>query len=143
MGFQLTIRDMNRLTGVHPDLVQVIQYAAAHSEQLFIVTEGVRSLEHQKELVAAGKSQTMKSRHIKESNACRMGCAVDLAVWEDRDADKVVDADEISWKFPQYKALADVMKASGEALGIPIEWGGGWVTLKDGPHFQLPWAAYP
>ncbi|HGC3467746.1 TPA: M15 family metallopeptidase, partial [Escherichia coli] len=22
-------------------------------------------------------------------------------------------------------------------LGIAIEWGGDWKTLKDGPHFQL------
>ncbi|WP_404842381.1 M15 family metallopeptidase [Citrobacter sp. S-77] len=22
-------------------------------------------------------------------------------------------------------------------MGTPIEWGGDWRTLKDGPHFQL------
>ncbi|HCB7677349.1 TPA: M15 family metallopeptidase, partial [Escherichia coli] len=26
---------------------------------------------------------------------------------------------------------------------IPVEWGGDWKTLKDGPHFQLPHGAYP
>ena len=25
----------------------------------------------------------------------------------------------------------------------PVEWGGDWKTLKDGPHFQLPHGAYP
>lgn len=143
MGFQLSLKDIKRLDGVHPDLVRVFELAAAKSPQQFVVTEGVRSLERQKELFTAGKSKTMRSRHIPDSNACRKGCAGDLAIWEDRDADKVVDADEISWKFPLYQALADVVKEAADELGIPIEWGGDWTSFKDGPHFQLPWSAYP
>ena len=136
MTFVLPEKSIQRLTGVHPVLVRVVMATAARSEQNFVVTEGVRTYARQKELFAAGKSQTMRSRHL-------TGHAVDLAIWEDRDADKVVDADEISWKFPQYKALADVVKAAAAELGIPIEWGGDWVSLKDGPHFQLPWSEYP
>lgn len=34
------------------------------------------------------------------------------------------------------------MQAS-EATGIPVEWGGNWEGLRDGPHFQLPWKHYP
>ena len=136
MTFVLPEKSIQRLTGVHPVLVRLVMATAARSEQNFVVTEGVRSYERQKELLAAGKSQTMRSRHL-------TGHAVDLAIWEDRDADKVVDADEISWKFPQYKALADVVKQTAADLGIPIEWGGDWISLKDGPHFQLPWAEYP
>lgn len=30
-----------------------------------------------------------------------------------------------------------------QELNIPVEWGGDWKTLKDGPHFQLPHGAYP
>ena len=30
------------------------------------------------------------------------------------------------------------MKACAADLGVPLEWGGDWKTLKDGPHFQLP-----
>jgi peptidoglycan LD-endopeptidase CwlK len=142
-GFQLSLRDIGRLTGVHPDLVRVIELTAARSTILFVVTEGVRAHSRQVELVKAGKSKTMRSRHLPESNACKQSCAVDLAVWEDRDNDKVVDVDEISWKFPQYKALADVVKAAADELGIEIEWGGDWSTFKDGPHFQLPWSSYP
>lgn len=142
-GFQLSVRDITRLKGVHPDLVKVIHAAAARSGQLFVVTEGVRTLAKQKEYVAAGSSNTMRSRHLPESNACRMACAVDLAIWEDRDADKVVDADEISWKFPLYQALAQVVKEAAASEGVPIEWGGDWKSPKDGPHFQLPWSAYP
>ena len=143
MGFQLSVKDITRLNGVHPDLVRVIELAAARSPIQFVVTEGVRSKARQVELVNAGKSKTMRSRHLPESNACKQSCAVDLAVWEDRDADKVVDTDEISWKFPQYKQLADAVKAAAAELGIEVEWGGDWTSLKDGPHFQLPWGSYP
>ena len=108
----------------------------APDDKGFVVTEGLRTLERQKELLATGKSQTLKSRHL-------TGHAVDLAVWYDKDLDKVLDADEISWKFPDYKALSEVVKAAAEQLGIPIEWGGDWVSFKDGPHFQLPFASYP
>lgn len=134
----LNERSEKNLVGVHPQLVRVVRRAAetCTDEHGFVVTEGVRTLAKQKEYFAAGKSQTMKTRHL-------TGHAVDLAVWEDRDLDKVVDADEISWKFPAYKALSDLMKEAAAELGIPIEWGGDWVSFKDGPHYQLPWTAYP
>ena len=35
------------------------------------------------------------------------------------------------------------MKASADALGIDIEWGGDWESFKDWGHFQLPWDEYP
>lgn len=134
----LNPRSEKNLFGVHPQLVRIVRLAADMSldDKGFVVTEGLRTLERQKELLATGKSQTLKSRHL-------TGHAVDLAVWYDKDLDKVLDADEISWKFPDYKALSEVVKAAAEQLGIPIEWGGDWVSFKDGPHFQLPFASYP
>ncbi len=142
-GFRLSARDLTRLAGVHPDLVRVVERAAETAELLFIVVEGVRSPKRQSELMATGKAQTLRSRHLRESNACGMACAVDLAVWEDRDADRIVDADELSWKFPYYQTLARTMKLAAQDVGVPIEWGGDWTSLKDGPHFQLPWFVYP
>lgn len=143
IGFQLSVRDITRLNRVHPDLVKVIHAAAARSPILFVVTEGERTKAVQQEYYRTGKSKTMRSRHLPESNVCKLSCAVDLAVWEDRDADKVVDVDEISWKFPHYQALAQVVKEAAVSVGVPIEWGGDWASFKDGPHFQLPWSAYP
>ena len=58
-------------------------------------------------------------------------------------ADKVVDADELSWKFQHYQELADKMKQAAESLGIEIKWGGDWTTFKDGPHFELDKKIYP
>jgi peptidoglycan L-alanyl-D-glutamate endopeptidase CwlK len=124
---ELDERSLKRLDGVHEDLVKVVKLAIDLSPNTFVVTEGLRSVERQKQLVAAGASQTMRSRHL-------TGHAVDLAV-------KV--GDEIRWDWPLYSALADIMDVAAHQLDVPLEWGGEWRSLKDGPHFQLPWADYP
>lgn len=120
-------RSRKRLEGVHPDLVAVVLGTAQITEVDFIVTEGLRSKERQEQLVRAGASKTLKSRHL-------TGHAVDLAA-------KV--GDEVRWDWPLYHKLASAMKDSAATLGIEIEWGGDWKSFPDGPHFQLPWATYP
>lgn len=128
----LNPKSVERLASAHFDLQRVIYRAAEISPLEFIVTEAVRTLEKQKALVAAGASQTMRSRHL--PNADGDACAVDLAV---------VVGGEIRWDWPLYKRLADAVKEAAQTEGVPIEWGGDWLTLRDGPHFQLPWAKYP
>jgi peptidoglycan L-alanyl-D-glutamate endopeptidase CwlK len=123
----LDARSLKRLEGVHDDLVKVVKLAFDLSPNVFIVTEGLRTLERQKQLLAAGASQTLRSRHL-------TGHAVDLAV-------KV--GDEVRWDWPLYRALAVVMKDAANQLEIPLEWGGDWKSLVDGPHYQLPWKEYP
>ena len=124
---KLNARSEERLKGVHPDLVKIIRKAAEITPVDFIVTEGLRTVERQKQLVAAGASKTMKSRHI-------TGHAVDLAV--------VVEG-EVRWDWPLYAKLSKTVKEAAAKVGIPIEWGGDWRTFKDGPHFQLPSKQYP
>lgn len=119
-------RSLKRLEGVHPDLIKVIQKAAEITTVDFIVTEGLRSLERQKKLLAAGASQTLKSRHL-------TGHAVDLAVKVDG---------EVRWDWPLYDKLAVIVKEAAEQVEVPLEWGGDW-KWRDGPHYQLPWKDYP
>jgi peptidoglycan L-alanyl-D-glutamate endopeptidase CwlK len=143
-----------RLTGVHPDLVRVVQRAAAGGA-LFRVVEGVRSLERQRDLVASGASQTMNSRHL-------TGHAIDIAPI----ADGVV-----SWNWTHFFPLADAVADAAVTEGVTLIWGGAWGGLVqdwpqgssraaqaayvaerraagrkpflDGPHFELPAAVYP
>lgn len=134
---ELDARSTQRLTGVHPHLVNVVRRAFAGinadaSGLSFIVTEGPRALTRQAELVKAGASQTMKSRHIPGPDGYAK--AVDLAA--------TVNG-EVRWDWPLYARLAVAMKAAAKELGVPLEWGGDWKTLKDGPHFQLPYGDYP
>ena len=138
---ELNERSKQMLKGVHPDLVRVILRAALNTpdgpeEDSWVITEGPRTLERQKQLFASGASLTMNSRHLK-------GDAVDLAIWEDRDHDKVVDVDELSWKFPKYKALSEIVLAAAKELNIPVVWGGSWKSIVDGPHFELDRRFYP
>ena len=123
----LTARCGQRLAGVHPDLVRVVERAAKDGTK-FRVIEGLRSMDRQAELVRAGKSQTMRSRHL-------TGHAVDLAALD--------EAGRVTWARPAYEALASQVKAAAAAEGVPVEWGGDWRSFFDGPHFQLPWSAYP
>lgn len=118
--FKLSQRSIDRLNGVHPDLVSVVKHAIERSEVDFMVTEGLRTKERQKELVAAGASKTMNSRHI-------TGHAVDLAAY----------VNGIRWDWPLYEKIAKAMKQAAYELNIKIEWGGDWKSFKDGPHFQL------
>lgn len=134
MGYQLGAKSLSKLEGVHPDLVKVVKRAIEISDIDFTVTEGVRTMERQKELVAAGASKTMKGRHIPGNNKCGMSCAVDLAA---------VVAGKVDWSWPLYPKIASAMKAAAKELGVPIEWGGDWKSFKDGPHYQLPWSEYP
>lgn len=130
-------RSMRRLVGVHPALVSVVLKAAELADdETFVVTEGPRTYDRQLELFKAKKSKTMNSRHL-------TGHAVDLACWFDKDADKVVDANELSWKFADYQNLAAVVKDAASRLGVQIVWGGDWTTFKDGPHFELDRKVYP
>jgi peptidoglycan L-alanyl-D-glutamate endopeptidase CwlK len=131
----LNTTSMARLRGVHPDLVRVVLRCAADwkdKDTGFIVTCGVRTLEEQKVLVAKGASKTLRSRHIPAKNG--YGHAVDLAA---------TIQGQVRWDWPLYDKLAKAMKAAAKAEKVPLEWGGDWVSFRDGPHFQLPWASYP
>lgn len=125
--FVFSKRSLNNLKGVHPDLVKVVERALELTEVDFVVVEGIRTLEKQRQYVEAGASKTMNSRHL-------TGHAVDLIAWVDR---------TVNWDLVNYERIASAMKEAGRELGIPVEWGGDWKTFKDGPHFQLPWKEYP
>lgn len=127
MTFALSQKSVDRLAGVHPKLVAVVNLAITISPVDFAVLEGLRTIERQKSLVAAGASKTMRSRHL-------TGHAVDLGA--------IVDG-QVLWDWALYPRIADAVKEAARQLGTPIEWGGDWKSFKDGPHFQLPWREYP
>ena len=125
--FKLSRRSLARLEGVHPDLVAIVKRAIEITPVDFGVSEGLRTIQRQRELLASGATTTMNSRHL-------TGHAVDLVAYV---------GSEVRWDWPLYDKIAGAMKEAANEQDTPIEWGGDWHSFKDGPHFQLPWKQYP
>jgi peptidoglycan L-alanyl-D-glutamate endopeptidase CwlK len=154
MSFGLSQRSLNKLDGVHPDMVAVVQRAIELTDVDFGVTYGVRTLEEQKELYNSGRSQTMKSKHLIQDDG--YAYAVDLVAYF---------GSNVSWELNVYDNICDAMKEAAKELGVAIKWGAAWsegdirsypgssedammayVDLRrsqgrrpfiDGPHFEL------
>lgn len=143
MGYVLGLRSKLKLRGIHPHLVKVVNRAIELSTTDFTVNEGLRTLARQRELVKAGASKTLKSRHIH-------GYAVDLYPYV---------GGKVRTDWPLFFPIADAMKKASTELLIPVRWGGSWKLLSemtlpitaeelhrsfpDGPHFELPSLRYP
>ena len=147
MDYRLGKRSKERLQGVDPRMVRVVERAISISEQDFSVICGLRTIEEQKALVAKGASQTMKSKHLE-------GLAVDLMAWVDGGR----------WELNLYDEIADAMRRAAIEEGVTIRWGAAWhktlnewdgsaedlmneyIDLRrsqgrrpfiDGPHFEI------
>ena len=127
MNFILSQRSVDKLRGVHPDLVRVVHRAIQLTPIDFAITCGTRSQEEQRKLVAEGKSRTMNSRHL-------TGHAVDFVALIDGRA---------SWDMKYYQQIAQAFKHAALELGIAIVWGGDWAKFRDGPHIELDRRVYP
>ncbi len=127
MAFSLGAASRANLLGVHPDLVRVVRRYLEIGPVDIRVTEGLRTLARQRQLVAAGASRTLNSRHL-------TGHAVDVCAW-------VAGRPDYSW--PITRRIADGMKQAAKLEGVAVQWGGDWRTFKDGPHWELDRKAYP
>jgi peptidoglycan L-alanyl-D-glutamate endopeptidase CwlK len=110
MTFALSRRSRDRLVGVAPELVAVVERAILLTKVDFGVTEGVRTLERQREMVAKGASQTMDSKHV-------IGRAVDLVAYV---------GPRISWELSLYNEVAEAMRTAAVLNSVPLRWGGAW-----------------
>jgi peptidoglycan L-alanyl-D-glutamate endopeptidase CwlK len=126
MSFSLSRRSLDRLVGVHPDLVGVVVRAIEITAIDFAVIEGVRTRARQAELVRSGASQTMHSRHL-------TGHAVDLA--------PVVEG-AISWHWGHFWPLAAAMRDAARERGVRLVWGGTWGVITDVGDLQSAQAEY-
>jgi peptidoglycan L-alanyl-D-glutamate endopeptidase CwlK len=147
MTYQLGKRSKDRLLGVDPRMVAVVEKAITISEQDFSVICGLRTVQEQEALVAKGASQTMKSKHLE-------GLAVDLMAYIDGGR----------WELNLYDEIADAIRKAAIELGVNVRWGAAWhktlnewdgtaedlmneyIDLRrsqgrrpfiDGPHFEI------
>lgn len=119
-------RSLNNLYGVHPQLIRVVYRALELSPVDFGITEGLRTEERQQQLIAEGKSWTMRSYHLPRFGD-KYGRAIDIVCYVDGD---------VTWDFDLYRDVADAFDKAAQEIGVVITWGGHWKS-KDGPHFQL------
>ena len=115
MAFRLSQRSLDKLDGVHPEMVATVQKAIELTDVDFGVTYGVRTLEAQKELVASGRSQTMKSKHLIQGDG--YSHAVDLVAYF---------GSNVSWELNVYDNICDDMAEAARQIGCAIKWGAAW-----------------
>lgn len=126
-------RSLRNLKGIHPDLRRVMDRALKDSPIDFVVIDGLRTIERQRQLVAAGASKTMNSRHL-------TGHAVDLVPLLDLDRDGKIETEEM-FNVPLMQQLHQYIEAAFNAENVKFEWGGDWGW--DFPHYELDRRVYP
>lgn len=154
MAFKLSNRSLGKLEGVHPNMVNTVKRAIELTKVDFGVTYGVRTLEEQEKLYKAGRSQTMKSKHLIQDSG--YSHAVDLVAY---------DGSNVVWELNVYDDICDAMAEAAKEVGAAVKWGAAWsegdirsykgtaedamnayVDLRrsqgrrpfiDGPHFEL------
>lgn len=110
MAFKLSQRSLSRLEGVKPELVTVVKRAIELTTVDFGVTQGLRTIEQQREYVRTGKSKTMNSKHL-------TGDAVDVVAYIGGD---------ISWELNLYDNIADAFAAAARECDVKLRWGAAW-----------------
>lgn len=128
-------RSLKNMAGIHPDMRRVLDRALKDSPIDFVVIEGLRTKERQKQLVAAGASTTMNSRHI-------TGHAVDICPLLDLDKDGKIETEEM-FSWPLMAKLNAHIAAAAAAEKVPLTWGGLWKSFPDAPHYELDRSVYP
>ena len=122
-SFRFSKRSQACLKTLHPELQRVARQAIKISRVDFTIISARRSLAEQRKLVEAGKSQTMRSRHLK-------GEALDFVPLHPTTGKGVFD------RGLAIEVAAAFMDA-GQALGCPVKWGGMWQNFEDIPHIEM------
>lgn len=138
--YRLSEQSQARLADVHPNLVSCVHRAMSYQIMDFMVAEGARSLQRQKKLVEDGKSRTMLSKHLIQSDG--YAHAVDLYPYP-VDMAKVHKGDPR--EIFRFGVLSGMMLRAAQELKVEIingaDWDGDGQTLDhtffDAPHFQL------
>jgi peptidoglycan LD-endopeptidase CwlK len=137
--YVLGTKSREKLKGVHPKLVAVVERAIEITTQDFRVDCGVRTLAEQKALYAQGRTKpgkivtwTLKSRHLPAPD--KYGHAVDLVPVP------------VDWNnLAAFDAVAKAMLTAAKELNTSIRWGADWDMdgkprekgESDSPHFEL------
>lgn len=159
--FVLSQKSLDKLEGVHPNLVNFLKELILISPYDFKITAGVRTAEEQNKLYQQGRTTKsikvtkvdgykQKSNHQRKFDG--LGYAADIGVLVkenvkvkvkengkeiEKEVEKLVYKG--SWKdFHYYQDIYNTAKNAGLLEKYGIEWGGNcWKSFKDAPHWQI------
>ncbi len=133
-------QSLSKLKSVNPNLVEIIKEAIQSTSIPFIITEGVRTTERQKELYAQGRTAPgqivtncdgvkVKSNHQPKENG--YGHAVDLYPYINGSI-RIHEA----YVPESLQIIAEHIQTTAQKMNLYIIWGGDW-EMKDYSHFEL------
>lgn len=131
-NFKLSQTSIDRMDGVHPDLVRVIQDAINFSIVDFGISSGVRTRKEQEEMFERGRTPTMKSKHLIHTDG--FGHAVDIYC--------LTEDGKVTWSEGYYRKAAQAIFASAIKWGVQIKAGALFQSYFDGPHIELNGSFY-
>jgi peptidoglycan LD-endopeptidase CwlK len=124
VNFLFGDRSEGLLANLHPALVGVLRLALSYDEMDFTVLETLRTMTQEVANVAAGRSQTLNSKHLPGKDG--KARAADCAPWP------------IEWKdIERFSKLNDLIQRAAKELNVKVVWGGSWKTLQDYDHWEL------
>lgn len=139
--FVLSQASLDKLKGVHPNLINFFKELILISPWDFRILRGVSTPEEQNKLYQQGR--TIKGLKVTNCDGFRkksnhqikydgLGYAVDIGVI-------VNGIYKGTWKdFHYYQDIYNIAKDKGLLQKYNIEWGGNcWRSFKDAPHWQI------
>lgn len=122
--YKASKRSKENVKGIDERLVLLVGYALAISKVDFVVVEGLRSTERQKQLYREKKSKCDGVTNISKHQE---GKAIDVYYvgWKNTD----------SSKDDRWKKLIETFKLAGKKLGLKLTFGYDWGW--DNPHIEL------
>ena len=137
---------LDKMSKVHPKLVEVMKEAIKNSPFDFRITDGARTAEEQNALYQLGRSKPgrkvtncdgykAKSNHQIKSDG--YGHAVDIfpcGIEENGEYRKFTS--EEGYDDKKLKIISEHILKIAKEKGVNVEWGGNW-KMHDTPHFEI------
>lgn len=129
MAFKLSPRSYERLQGVDPRIIEIVENAILISRVDFGIPRdgGLRTAERQNEMFRDPEIATNCDGYENQSYH-QTGLAFDVYGYVNGKA---------SWREEHLSLVACAILQSASMLGYSLEWGGHWESFVDSPHFQL------
>jgi putative secretion activating protein len=137
---------LDKMSKVHPKLVEVMKEAIKNSPFDFRITDGARTAEEQNALYQKGRSKPgpkvtncdgYKAKSNHQIKADGFGHAVDIfpcGIEENGEYRKFTS--EEGYDDKKLKIISEHILKIAKENGVNVEWGGNW-KMHDTPHFEI------